>query len=509
MYKLKRIYQALFAFIFAIVMIQVLRVMVQKSPGGAVLFAVVFLFVFLVLPKKLGSLSFDYRRAWIFLQILSIVVMAFEMQKMELALSWDWGAVLQNAYLLASGQGDEANLRYFAMYPNNQFWLVCMTGFFKVVLGIYPKADLHVCKLISMALGGVLTQATLFLIYQSARLLMSEKRAFWTGALAVLFLPFYLYAQIAYTDIPGMFALALMVYLYARVKKTQIQKEKWVCLVLFGIVAGIGYSVKVTTVIFVIALFIEEFLNKKESREKWKKFIICVLLTALPLAVTVKGLNLVVEHTIPISEELSDELEFPVTHWVMMGLANGSGGYGVSDVKYTEKQPNYEAKKQANIAKIRERIQEYGAAGLIRHIFGEKLRYGWCKSALAGDFYGAKNPMRKTRTWELLSTNGKWHWVFQLYSWPYYAMIIIGMLFSGLFVFGKGTEKSLVFSVGRLAMLGIFLFLSIWECNSRYLVCFLPVMVLVSADGLIQGWKIFEKWRERKHADPVNDAFLA
>ena len=104
--------------------------------------------------------------------------MVFEMQKMELALSWDWGAVLQNAYLLAAGRGGKANIRYFAMYPNNQFWLVCMTGFFKVVLSIYPKADLHVCKLISMALGGVLTQATLFLIYQSARLLMSEKRAF-------------------------------------------------------------------------------------------------------------------------------------------------------------------------------------------------------------------------------------------------------------------------------------------------------------------------------------------
>lgn len=498
MCKLKRIYQTLFAVIFSVILAQVLWVMIQKSLVGAVIFIISLPVVFLVLPKQLQKWSFNYRRAWIFLQILSILVMAFEMQKMELALSWDWGAVLQNAYLLAAGQNDEVNIRYFAVYPNNQFWLVCMTGFFKAVLSIYPKADLHVCKLISMALGGVLTQATLFLIYQSARLLMSEKRAFWTGALAVLFVPFYLYAQIAYTDIPGMFALALMVYLYARMKKTQSRKEKRICLILFGIIAGVAYSVKVTTVIFVIALFIEEFLNKKENREKWKKFALCVLLTALPLLAAVKGLNLIVEHTVPISEELSDELEFPVTHWVMMGLAKGSGGYREADVKYTQEQPDYEAKKQVNLAKIKERIQRYGAVGLIKHIFGEKLRYGWCKSALAGDFYGAKNPMRKTRTWELLSTNGKWHWIFQLYSWPYYAMILLGMLLSGLFAFGKGTERSSVFSVGRLAMLGIFLFLSLWESNSRYLVCFLPVMVLTAANGLLQGGKHLNQWRERK-----------
>ena len=45
-----------------------------------------------------------------------------------------------------------------------------------------------------MVLDGILTQAIFLLIYQSARLLMSEKRAFWTGALAVFFLLFYYYA---------------------------------------------------------------------------------------------------------------------------------------------------------------------------------------------------------------------------------------------------------------------------------------------------------------------------
>ena len=80
-----------------------------------------------------------------------------------------------------------------------------------------------------------------------------------------------------------------------------------------------------------------------------------------------------------------------------------------------------------------------------------------------------------------------------LYSWPYYAMIILGLVLSGFSAFWKKTEESSVFSIGRLTLLGIFLFLSLWECNSRYLVCFLPVMILVSADGLMEGWKLLEK----------------
>lgn len=80
-----------------------------------------------------------------------------------------------------------------------------------------------------------------------------------------------LLCAIAYTDVPGMFALALMVYLYVFAKKTQNCKCKYICLILFGCVAGIAYKIKVTTVIFVIALFIEEFLNKKMSLKKWRK----------------------------------------------------------------------------------------------------------------------------------------------------------------------------------------------------------------------------------------------
>ena len=77
-------------------------------------------------------------------------------------------------------------------------------------------------------------------------------------------------------------------------------------------------------------------------------------------------------------------------------------------------------------------------------------------------------------------------------------MIIAGLVLAGFSAFLEKTERSSVFSVSRLTLLGIFLFLSIWECNSRYLVCFIPVMILTASDGLTQGWKLLAGMEGRK-----------
>ena len=39
-----------------------------------------------------------------------------------------------------------------------------------------------------------------------------------------------------------------------------------------------------------------------------------------------------------------------------------------------------------------------------------------------------------------------------------------------------------------ITMLGIALFQTIWECNSRYLVVFIPIMILLAADGFF-AWR--------------------
>lgn len=79
-----------------------------------------------------------------------------------------------------------------------------------------------------------------------------------------------------------------------------------------------------------------------------------------------------------------------------------------------------------------------------------------------------------------------------IYSWLYYIVLIVGILLSGIFAIRRTNEQQKML-VLRIALFGIILFLSIWECNSRYLVAFIPVLIMTSA-----GWYIYDKERKLK-----------
>ena len=80
---------------------------------------------------------------------------------------------------------------------------------------------------------------------------------------------------------------------------------------------------------------------------------------------------------------------------------------------------------------------------------------------MAGDDYAGRFPVDENGIWQRVFTfHGSDHWIGLIYSWLYYIVLI------------------------RIALFGIILFLSIWECNSRYLVAFIPVLIMTSADGI-------------------------
>lgn len=130
----------------------------------------------------------------------------------------------------------------------------------------------------------------------------------------------------------------------------------------------------------------------------------------------------------------------------------------------------------------------------MKHIIYTKQVRTWANSCLAGDDYAGRNPIHEhCFLQELLTCNGKWHWVCLIYSWIYHVTLLFGTVLSGCMAIKKKCSDQSLLS-GRIAIFGLFLFLSVWECNSRYVYSFLPVMILTSSDGLV---RMFE-WLDRK-----------
>ena len=61
--------------------------------------------------------------------------------------------------------------------------------------------------------------------------------------------------------------------------------------------------------------------------------------------------------------------------------------------------------------------------------------------------------------------------------------------------FGIKEDKITIVSCFRLALFGLFIFLLIWESKSKYLVNFIPIIYLVSIDGISQLHEYIKKKR--------------
>lgn len=419
-----------------------------------------------------------YDKIWYAVYLVSFLLMMFLAYRLRVNFTWDWGKVIRSAseYTLTGKLKDKI---YFARFPNNQFWYSCMIVLFKVVCRIKPGAGLQDFYMVSIALGCVCVMLTIFFIHRTARLLWGSKKALFTGVISVLFAPMYLYATFAYTDTSGMMVLSVLIYLFVKIRSHR-SKRAWEYLyyALMGLFSAVAWNLKMTVFILSIALVITLLLLEK----RWKKLVIGLLLIALCFGAGHKTIKLCVGHFISLSEKMYDKWEFPLTHWVMMSL--DYGGYVQEDVDFTAGFSTYEERKEANIKEIKRRLKEKGVLGSIKHITYTKLSRTWKDPLFAGSLYLSREPVYPDSVFQrFVIYSGDCYWVLTLYASLFYGLMLMGILLSGLTGFCRRAERQPLLFV-RIAMIGVIIFLSIWECNSRYIVVYFPALILLTGDGL-------------------------
>lgn len=99
--------------------------------------------------------------------------------------------------------------------------------------------------------------------------------------------PLYLYASMLYTDTAALLPLMLLIYcLIAGEEKLQKNQMKRAVLYFFvgGMIAAVGYYVKLTIIFFCIGFLIYVFL-----KWPWKRWLICVLCMAAGFLIAYAG----------------------------------------------------------------------------------------------------------------------------------------------------------------------------------------------------------------------------
>ncbi|NLZ46866.1 MAG: phospholipid carrier-dependent glycosyltransferase [Clostridiales bacterium] len=375
----------------------------------------------------------------------------------------------------------EKRLQYFATYPNNWGILLIVSYIFRgihLVLGYVPKEAPAVIAAISVQISVVFT-------YLSARRIFQNKiQPIFCLFLTLLTPVFAMYSTVLYTDTLSMPFTMASFYLFIRAVQSKKFSKFILWLIPSSIVMAIGYTVKGSVLVMLVAFAIYAFL-----RLGWKQLISMVLIGAL----SVVSVNFCLEKAILSLEVTTKENleleEFPKEHWMMMALY-GQGGFYGEDYKFTHSIEGYEAKKEANIRVIKERLSDFGVSGFIVHEI-KKINYTWNDGR-----YFSYNHYRDSS-----STNGLVHFFQRNFAFIAFTQIVhiitLALMFLsclGGFQKKRVTKMALV----RLIVFGIALFLLIWETRSRYLINYIPLMIIMAADGMNHLWGLVQKSKDKK-----------
>ena len=394
--------------------------------------------------------------------------------------SWDWGLVIRSAseYVLT---GKLEYKVYFAQYPNNQFWYLILVIVFKIIHWFNPGAQFHQFYMASIMMGCFMVTGAIVLLYLTAKELWGEKKAVVVGSMAYLCIPLHMWASYAYTDTAGMLLLMLLIFLYIRAEKSDHIRQYILYMGLIGLTGAVAWAIKVTIFIFVIAVFLTLLLKKIAL----KKLLIGILMVTLLFSLGKISIDTAVDQVLPIDGEFYDQYEFPLTHWIMMSLKGG--GYSQEDVDFTAGFPSYKEKQKANIEVIKDRLKERGFLGNMKFFLFDKQMSIWGDSTFTGSEYLSRGPLYQDGFLQRFVTKtGDMNWLLYIYTALYYGILLVGIFLSAFFAWREKRLAEDHLFVGRLTMLGICIFLTIWECNPRYLVLFLPLMMLLCAGGFIE-----------------------
>lgn len=413
---------------------------------------------------------------------------------------WDVSAVLDGAYGLLNGEMTLPG--YFAQNSNNIFLLLM----FKWYLGIVIKFGIQDMLLATVVLNIVFIDIAIGLITLICKKIWGKVVAISSLLFSIPMLGFTLWMTVPYTDTLSMLFPVLIFYLF--LKTEEKVKQPFVYVGLIGVAASVGWLFKPTNIIIVIAFIIIKIISGKVSKDSFVGCIKGIAVFVLAFILVQGGYLATRERVVGefITAQDIKENENPFTHFLMMGMqkqetGNGTYSYGAylwEDVQNTLNHVGQAEKRSYNMQIVKERLSQFGVGGYLKFLY-DKTNWvcgdGTFHYGGEGEFYITEPPQtgavgKFIQGFAYLETDG-----FQ----KYYANILQGLWVAVMCFLVVGAVldlneyKNTKLAVLRLTVIGILLFILMFEGRSRYLMNHLPIFILLAVYGLDRLFKYLPK----------------
>lgn len=407
---------------------------------------------------------------------------------------WDAGALQDFAYMKATNQQPNFN-DYFSMYPNNLLLTWVFTQVMSLCLGVLQSADYYVFLLLLIALNSIISCVTSLLLFRSVHLLTGNRvlswAAWWVYALVVGLSPWFL---IPYSDTTGILFPILLFYLYIRPFRKEMLRWPLIAACFY-----IGFRIKPTSAIPFIAILLVEIISLFSRSTNWKKVLISTSTILATIVVLQIGYAALLSPALGIT--LDKEREIGPLHFVKMGLNPQTDGvYFHDDVLFTKTFPTKSEQNAANLQVIQDRLNSYGRLGTPLFLLRKALvnfnngSFAWTQE---GSFfihsYSRNNPLASLLKSYFLPDGSLYH-LFLTFSQMLWLTVLAGtFLFS--FQGRRGTiQQSKQTMVIRLTLIGLVMYVMLFEARARYLYTSLPIFILACVLGFYSLYqRLFKK----------------
>lgn len=484
MERISKWVQGVFALIFGFTILSVLARGYIKYPaweitivmicGFVFIAAVVWLYGFMrektlrMTRKEIDHIFFCIAGAVLIIQVISAFALKFtptsdlgyvDTAARDFCQTWDKADLY--------GHLPERHNNYFARYTNNQALLVILSLVYSACGKISGSMPLIAPVLINTA-GLHISYILMYFI--SGKIFRDKFTPLFCAVTGAGFSIFYTYTPYFYTDSMSMpFAMG-SIYLFLCGIENPKLKTKIPQLIFSGLLLAAGFRIKGNVIILLPAFLLYLAVTCTKANRKEYLKALCILLAGI-IASSALCTGFIKSFDIADKSEL-EEIQFPPEHWVMMGL-HDRGGFYSEDFWFTVNSGNYEQKKEANINEIKNRVSDYGIAGMIKHI-AKKVSYTWGDGTYFIGHY-LKN-CRETNVFKSFVGESV---VFKFLCSVYQCMLLFMILFS--FISGALAERQGKEIFLKIVICGVYFFFLIWETRSRYLVNFSPVFVITAA----------------------------
>lgn len=378
--------------------------------------------------------------------------------------------VQDQALVLAKDAGSviDTSIPYFARYANNNLLVILLGGFFRL-LPMFGISNYYLSSIILNAFCLFLSEV---LLYLAVKKLFGTRFACNYLFLSVLSPVMYLTAPWVYSVSLCMPFVAALVYLgvclFRETRSLFLAAEA----VLFAVTAVVGYFIRPIVAIFAIAFFLCFLIWLTKSHKKRMKsllLIACCVCISVPSFFCING---VIDRYY-----LDDSGNFPMTHWVMMGL-HTNGSVNARDQQFTAGFQSKEEKTNANMEEIKNTLQEYGVTGLAVHL-AQKHCLTWSEGS--ADYTARiKQNAEYPPLYDYIA--GDRNDFLLLYCQAFrLALYLLVLLSLAKQFFSKRFSPLFLFV---LSLFGGMLFYLVWEAKQSYCIPFLFLLAVLAAHGL-------------------------